>query len=108
MLLDISFYVSSVLLFIMFVGLWTYADYYTKLNNTIKKIYWITNYIVYTMAIGIFFIGWSINRSSTSFNSAKIIIFIGFSTMLLAAILFAIIHFFKISHQYFRRKRNKI
>lgn len=97
------------LFIVMFIGYWTYADYYTKLSSDIRRMYWIFHAFLY----GFCTIGFIVYADKPewfimSVNASAIYIsFVMQLFMIVLALLFLIVGFTK-SRNYFGRKRNKI
>lgn len=97
------------LFIVMFIGFWTYADYYTKLRIEIRRAYWILHAFLYGFcAIGFMVYADKPEWFKMSVNvSAVIISFVMQLVMIVLSVLFLIVGFIK-SREYFGRKRNKL
>ena len=109
MLIEILAVLNIVAFFVMFVGYWTYADYYTNISSTNKLLYWIIHgylYVICTIAYTIEFFG-DHNWSKAYIVSTYII---GYMTVALIAgtLMQFVLRGFMKSRKYFGKKRNKI
>lgn len=103
--MEIIAVLSVIVFIIMFVGYWTYADYYTNLNSQFRKAYWFIHIFLYFFASEAFLI------EKTSHDAlivaSKMITFGTLIVLCSCTIVFIGIGFDK-SRKYFGRKRNKI
>lgn len=97
--------INFIVLLVMFVGYWTYADYYTNLNSQFRKAYWIIHIFLYFFAFEAFLIERS--TEDAFIMASKIITFATLIVLCSSTLVFIGIGFDK-SRKYFGRKRNKI
>lgn len=105
---QISIVVYLISFVILFIGYWTYADYYTKIKSNILCAYWGTSAGIVVAATYMFFLAWGIKDIQSAMNVAMIISGIGSAT---ALVIFGVILLntqFQRSREYFRKKRNKV
>lgn len=101
----------AVVVLIMFIGYWTYADYYTKISNDYKRAFWIVTGVLFGFGVEVFFVVCEDAKTNSvleGFNYwAK---FVGTGAMIYTFVLVFIWVVFKFqqSRTYFGKKRNKI
>lgn len=96
---------NVIVLLVMFVGYWTYADYYTNLNSELRKAYWVIHIFVYFFCFEGFLIAETPEKALIV--ATKIITFVTFIALCSCTIVFIGLGFSK-SRKYFGRKRNKL
>lgn len=96
---------NAIVLLVMFIGYWTYADYYTNLNSEFKKVYWFIHIFMYFFAFESFLIAETPEKALMI--ASKIITFVTLIVFSSCTIVF-IGYCFSKSRKYFGRKRNKL
>ncbi|AMM44102.1 membrane protein [Pectobacterium phage vB_PcaM_CBB] len=107
--MEIIAVLSIIVFIIMFVGYWTYADYYTNLKIDIRRMYWVTHVIMYGIAAECILLSMGEPEPLKAAIKACSAV-IGYGTIIIVASSFgaALILFFGESRKYFGRKRNKL
>ncbi len=107
--MEIIAVLSVIVFIIMFVGYWTYADYYTNLKIDIRRMYWVTHGLLYGIAAECLLL--SVTQPEPLKAAIKVCsAVIGYGTLIIVASssAAALILFFGESRKYFGRKRNKL
>ncbi|AQW89056.1 putative membrane protein [Erwinia phage pEa_SNUABM_50] len=99
----------TIVALIMFVGYWTYADYYTNLSKQIREVFAAIS--IGQFGCGMFFllIGLGIEDDKMNAVNVGVCVFTAISTVVYSVLLFVFLSkYFEQSRKYFGRKRNKI
>ena len=108
MIYQIVAVLSIILVIFMFIGYWTYADYYTKLSSTFRKVFWFVHVVVYVISGEIFFVGYGKESLDAAILLASGSITLFYILVLIISLIVLVVKGFIKSHQYFGKKRNKI
>ena len=97
------------LLAVMFVGYWTYADYYTKLALDVRRVYWTLHAFMYGFcAMGFLVLADKEDGFDRAVQSSILIISLVSQWFFGVALIILLVAGFIKSREYFGRKRNKL
>lgn len=105
---QIFFVLFVITLLVMFIGYWTYADYYTNIKKEYLNVYWGTTTGILISLLYVFFMVWGFKGLSIAVTTSTVVVGLGFMVCLSCVVLYKISILFKKSRQYFGTKRNKI
>ncbi|SOK58796.1 hypothetical protein [Yersinia phage fHe-Yen9-04] len=98
-----------IVLIVMFIGFWTYADYYTNMDKFTSLFILVAGALKFIFGAIIFSAAYSIDNDLKHSIDVTVYLVSIISSVIYAFILFVIIILFFIhSRQYFGRKRNKL
>lgn len=95
-------------LLVMFIGYWTYADYYTNIKKDYLNVYWGSSTGILISMTYIFFMAWGFKDLTSAITYSTVVAGLGFMVAALCVVLYKISILFKKSRKYFGEKRNKI
>lgn len=94
----------------MFIGYWTYSDYYTKINDEALLMYWIGTLGVYIISTELVILMFFLSNESIESLFTKYYHIIAYGTCIhyTLVLLYVISKLFEKSRNYFGQKRNKL
>lgn len=100
--------INLVVLVIVLVGYWTYADYITNINKHYKVIYCIVEGVTIAVGLEVGLLNWGFENFHAGLHVFSLTVGVAtFISMILLAIALVLYGFFA-SRKYFGKKRNKV
>lgn len=100
--------INMVVLVVVLVGYWTYADYITNMDKNYKVIYSIFEGTTIAAALEIGLLNWGFENFQSGLHVASLTIGVASFVALIVLCICLVLYGFFASRQYFGKKRNKV